>query len=224
MKRALVVIALVAACSDSSITVPQWLAQADAVCRDSQALVEELGQPESVADITRIAGERVTIREAELDRLEQLAVPAEIEAEVDAMLEAFSLANGELAEIPSSGDLGAIVRAVRDARAEVVAARRQAANLGLLDCGLDPSDLNDTVTFLEAEQVRERLISAFGADGELAPDEITCIVDRVLAQIGPERIAGQAVDGAPLDDETIGAIDAAVGECLSPDRLAEIEG
>ena len=141
MKRAALLIPLVVALTacggDSALSRTDFVAQADAVCRDFEQEADALAPPAGKADIARYVDQALPIFDSGLQRLRALKVASTIDQAVDEWLRSMT-ASRDLLE-----DLGAAAAAKDDARFLDLDAQhyglddhadRLGRNLGLTDC------------------------------------------------------------------------------------------
>jgi hypothetical protein len=146
---ALAVIAVtVAACGSSSgassvqksgtLSKPQWIAAADAICSTAKARVSALDKPTTTAELVTQLNHLIEIFAQELKDLRSLVPEAKDQASVNTVVEAAglqeTLARG-LLEVAKSGDTTAITAYTEANAAKVQQAQRVAQQYGLKVCG-----------------------------------------------------------------------------------------
>lgn len=126
--------------SGERLTRADWVAAADAVCRELKERLDDLGEPGDLADLAKLTGKALPIVEDELGRLRELRPPAELQAEVNAWL-----ATGDesletlraVGKAADQGDLAAVSRIGAEAQRNEQRSDRLARGLGLTDCAED---------------------------------------------------------------------------------------
>ena len=115
----------------------EYVRQADAICEDYERRLDELGDPQSIRDLGRLAGEARPIAQEGVAKLKELKPPEELEPEVDEWLELNDLSVrriGELGEAAGAGDEDRVQEIARDAAADEERADDLAREIGLKAC------------------------------------------------------------------------------------------
>ena len=124
--------------SGDRLTAAEFRQAADAICAEYDQKIQDLGQPESLEDLTAFIGRAIPIIEEGFNKLEELQPPEELEADWDRAIEV----NGENLELTK--DLQAAAESGNEERVQEILAQagqneeetdRLARELGLQRCG-----------------------------------------------------------------------------------------
>ena len=120
-----------------TLTKAEFVAQANAICKDYDARIDALGDPGSIEDLVGLAEKAKPIAEDGVARLRALKAPENLQASYDEYL-ATGDANIELlvqlGEAAKSGDVAAIEKIGTEGEENADKAHGIAAELGLTDC------------------------------------------------------------------------------------------
>lgn len=124
--------------SGDRLTAAEFRQAADAICAEYDQKIEDLGQPESLEDLTAFIGRAIPIIEEGFNKLEELQPPEELEADWNRAMEV----NGENLQLTK--DLQAAAESGNEERVQEILAQagqneeetdRLARELGLQRCG-----------------------------------------------------------------------------------------
>jgi hypothetical protein len=124
--------------SGDRLTAAEFRQAADAICAEYDQKIQDLGEPESLEDLTDFIGRAIPIIEEGFNELEELQPPEELEADWDRAMEV----NAENLQLTK--DLQAAAEAGNDQEVQEILARasqneeetdRLARELGLQRCG-----------------------------------------------------------------------------------------
>jgi hypothetical protein len=118
----------------------EFQTQANAICKEFEAKVEALPEPQNAAELADYADQAKEIFAEGLGRLRDLQPPEDAQADYDAFLDNGEKAAGrldELVEAARTGDEAALNRVVEQADKEDAEADRMAQRVGLTDCAND---------------------------------------------------------------------------------------
>ena len=120
-----------------TLTKAEFVAQANAICKDYDARIDALGDPGSIEDLVGLAEKAKPIAEDGVARLRALKAPENLQASYDEYL-ATGDANIELlvqlGEAAKSGDVAAIEKIGTEGEDNADKAHGIAAELGLTEC------------------------------------------------------------------------------------------
>lgn len=132
----------VAACGGGGggdrLTLDEYLAQADAICKEFDGKFGDLGEPESAADAGKLVRDGKVLAEEQLAKLRELRPPEDIEAKVD---EAYNALDDQIALFDDFADA---VEAEDSAKVEEITGKLDDLNetadgvakeIGLETCG-----------------------------------------------------------------------------------------
>jgi hypothetical protein len=139
----LVASALAASCGGGGgdpLTKEEYIAEADAICKDANEQIDALGEPQSAEDIAEFAEQAVAIGEEQLAKLRALRPPEADEATLNGAYELIEqqldLAR-QLGPAAEEGDLARIQELVAEGQRINDEADQIAADYGLEECGSD---------------------------------------------------------------------------------------
>ena len=120
-----------------TLTKAEFVAQANAICKDYDARIDALGEPGSIEDLVGLAEKAKPIAEDGVAKLRALKAPEDLQASYDEYL-ATGDVNIELVvqlgEAAKSGDVAAIEKIGTEGEENADKAHGIAAELGLTDC------------------------------------------------------------------------------------------
>ena len=120
-----------------TLTKAEFVAQANAICKDYDARIDALGDPGSIEDLVGLAEKAKPIAEDGVARLRALKAPENLQASYDEYL-ATGDANidllVQLGEAAKSGDVAAIEKIGTEGEDNADKAHGIAAELGLTEC------------------------------------------------------------------------------------------
>jgi hypothetical protein len=137
---ALVLAVLAAGCGGGGgdrLSEEEFQEQANAICARFEDRIDELGQPQSIDEVTKFVDEAIPVVNEEIGELEGLEPPEELEDEFDRMLaEARKTvqAGQKLGEAAESRDEAALRAAIEEGEAASNEADEVATKLGLDAC------------------------------------------------------------------------------------------
>jgi hypothetical protein len=138
---ALVVAALAAGCGGGGdgdrLSKEEFQKEANAICARFEGRIDELGQPQTVDEITDFVDEAIPVVNEEIAALDDLDPPAELEGEYDRMLAEGRKtveAGRKLGEAAESRDEAALRDAIDEGQEASDRADEIATDLGLTDC------------------------------------------------------------------------------------------
>jgi hypothetical protein len=124
----------------TALSKSEFVAQANAICKDYDARIDALGDPASLEDLVGLAAKAKPIAEDGVAKLRALKAPEELQAGYDEYL-ATGDVNIELlvqlGEAAKSGDVAAIEKMGTDGEDNADKAHGIAAELGLTECAKD---------------------------------------------------------------------------------------
>ncbi|MEX2464265.1 MAG: hypothetical protein WD428_00155 [Gaiellaceae bacterium] len=124
--------------SGDRLTAAEFRQAADAICAEYDQKIQDLGEPESLEDLTAFIGRAIPIIEEGFNKLEELQPPEELEADWNRAMEV----NAENLQLTK--DLQAAAESGNDERVQEILAQasqneeetdRLARELGLQRCG-----------------------------------------------------------------------------------------
>jgi len=123
-----------------TLTKAEFVAQANAICKDYDARIDALGDPGSIEDLVGLAEKAKPIAEDGVAKLRALKAPEDLQASYDEYL-ATGDVNIELlvqlGEAAKSGDVAAIEKIGTEGEDNADKAHGIAAELGLTECAKD---------------------------------------------------------------------------------------
>jgi len=126
--------------SGERLTKAEYAAKADAVCREFQAQVDELGEPQTLADLAALADKALPIVEEGVGKIRDLKPPEELQATVDEWIvtgdKSIKQLNG-LRDAAKAKDRAAIQRVATEAQRNDEKSERLATKLGMTACAQD---------------------------------------------------------------------------------------
>jgi hypothetical protein len=129
--------------SGDRLSAAEFREAADAICAEYDQKIQELGEPESLEDLTEFIGRAIPIIEEGFDKLDDLQPPEELEADWDRAIEV----NAENLQLTK--DLQAAAESDDEERVQEILAQagqneeetdRLARDLGLQRCGEEGSE------------------------------------------------------------------------------------
>jgi hypothetical protein len=135
-----VLILLVAACGgggDARLSEEEFQSQANAICAKYQKQLDELGTPSSLDEIPELVDQALAILNKEVDEIDALNPPQELQSDVDKLLAATDrtrAAADDLSTAATSGDQAAVQQALDEGNAATKEADDLASSLGLDEC------------------------------------------------------------------------------------------
>lgn len=126
--------------SGGTLTKAEFVAQANALCKDYDARIDALGEPAGIEDLVALAEQAKPIAEEAVAKLRALTPPEDLQAGYDEYLATGDVnvaLLAELGEAAKSGDVAAIERIGTEGEANADKAHGIAAELGLADCAKD---------------------------------------------------------------------------------------
>jgi hypothetical protein len=129
--------------SGEQLSAAEFREQADAICAEYDQKIQDLGEPESLEDLTAFIGRAIPIIEEGFNKLDELQPPEELEADWDRAMEV----NAENLQLTK--DLQAAAEAGNEQRVQEILAQasqneeqtdRLARDLGLERCGEEGSE------------------------------------------------------------------------------------
>ena len=120
-----------------TLTKAEFVAQANAICKDYDARIDALGDPESIDDLVVLAEKAKPIAEDGVAKLRALKAPEDLQASYDEYLATGDVnikLLAQLGEAAKSGDVAAIGKIGPDAEDNADKAHGIAAELGLTEC------------------------------------------------------------------------------------------
>ncbi len=135
----------VAGCSgggggDDRLSKDEFIAQADAICKEANEKLDALGEPASFEEVASLAGDAIAIQEDAIAQLRALEPPAEDEAtlnEAYALLDRQVEVGRQIQEAAAAGDAAKIEELVAEIEPIDEEADQIAADYGLEECGND---------------------------------------------------------------------------------------
>lgn len=128
------------AAAGTTLTKAEFVAQANALCKDYDARIDALGEPAGIEDLVALAEQAKPIAEEAVAKLRALTPPEDLQAGYDEYLATGDVnvaLLAELGEAAKSGDVAAIERIGTEGEANADKAHGIAAELGLADCAKD---------------------------------------------------------------------------------------
>jgi hypothetical protein len=125
---------------DGRLTKEEFIAAADAICKEANAKLDALGTPTTLEQIAKFAGDAITIQEEALADLKALKPPAADEATIN---EAYALLDQQLElgrqieAAAKEGDQAKIQELVGEVQPIDSQADQIAQDYGLKECGND---------------------------------------------------------------------------------------
>lgn len=122
------------------LTKAEFVAQANAICKDYDARIDALGDPGSIEDLVGLAGKATPIAEDSVAKLRALKAPEDLQAGYDEYLASGDVNVAlltQLGEAAKSGDFAAIEKIGTEGEDNADKAHGIAAELGLTDCAKD---------------------------------------------------------------------------------------
>jgi hypothetical protein len=129
--------------SGEQLSAAEFREQADAICAEYDQKIQDLGEPESLEDLTAFIGRAIPIIEEGFNKLDELQPPEELEADWDRAMEV----NAENLQLTK--DLQAAAETGNEQRVQEILAQasqneeqtdRLARDLGLERCGEEGSE------------------------------------------------------------------------------------
>jgi hypothetical protein len=129
--------------SGDRLSAAEFREAADAICAEYDQKIQDLGEPESLEDLTEFIGRAIPIIEEGFNKLDELQPPEELEADWDRAIEV----NGENLQLTK--DLQAAAESGDEERVQEILAQagenegetdRLARELGLERCGEEGSE------------------------------------------------------------------------------------
>lgn len=131
---------LVAACGgggDARLSEEEFQSQANAICAKYQKQLDALGTPASLDEIPELVDQALAILNKEVDEIDALNPPQELQSDVDKLLAATDrtrAAADDLSAAATSGDQAAVQQALDEGNAATKEADDLASSLGLDEC------------------------------------------------------------------------------------------
>ena len=131
--------ATVSACGggDDRLSQDEFRQQANSICAKTNAKIEALGNPTSVADVPDFVSRGIPLLRQGIAELRALKPPADLEVTYDRMLDETAKtipAAQSLADAAEKGDAAAVQKAEAQAQAASDSSNRLATDLGLDQC------------------------------------------------------------------------------------------
>lgn len=129
---------LATGCGEEPLSRAEYVTQADAICTDYAARQDKLGEPKSVKDIERLAGQTKPLVEEQLGKLRDLQAPDELADDAGAaydLLEQQLPKIDELVTAAKANDVKRIEKIAADAGTLDDQANAKAKAIGLKVCG-----------------------------------------------------------------------------------------
>ena len=123
-----------------TLTKAELVAQANAICKDYDARINALGDPQSIEDLVGLVEEAKPIAEDAVAKLRALKAPEDLQASYDKYLATGDVNIeflAQLGEAAKSGDAAAIEKTGTDGQSNADKAHGIAAELGLTECAKD---------------------------------------------------------------------------------------
>jgi hypothetical protein len=125
---------------DDRLTKEEFIAQADAICKEANDKLDALGEPANIEEVATFAEDAIAIQEDALARLRALKPPAEDEAtlnEAYALLDQQVELGRQIVTAAEAGDVAAIEEIVAQGEPINDQADQIATDYGLKECGND---------------------------------------------------------------------------------------
>lgn len=123
--------------SGGTLTKAEFVAQANAICKDYEARIDALGEPGSVDDLVDLAAKAKPIAESGVAQLRALKPPEELQTRYDEYLATGDVNVALLAQLgiaAKAGDFAAIEKVGTEGEDNSDKAHGIAAELGLTEC------------------------------------------------------------------------------------------
>ena len=121
----------------TALSKAEFVAQANAICKDYDARINALGDPQSIEDLVGLVEKAKPIAEDGVAKLRALEAPEDLQAGYDDYLATGDVnieLLGQLGEAAKSGDAAAIEKIGTEGEANADKAHGIAAELGLTEC------------------------------------------------------------------------------------------
>jgi hypothetical protein len=211
---------------EAALTLDEWVEEADAICEEANEAGDEVGSPESVADVIELAPDLYDVAEAQYEDLVDLGLPDE---EADTVEEALELLDEQLSILEQIVDAGddeeAVTELLEEGQAISDEADGLAADLGLEVCGAgEGSDSTTTTegdttdTTLSADAGLSELLAAGLGDLGLTAEESSCVSDGMVAEYSVTELA----ELDPNDPAVQSVIVEILFTCVTPERIVEL--
>lgn len=123
--------------SGGTLTKAEFVAQANAICKDYEARIDALGEPGSIDDLVDLAAKAKPIAESGVAQLRALKPPEELQTRYDEYLATGDVNVALLAQLgiaAKAGDFAAIEKIGTEGEDNSDRAHGIAAELGLTEC------------------------------------------------------------------------------------------
>ena len=135
----LALVVLAAACGGGNdLTKAQFVKQADAICQKYDAKISAVPRPQSLNDVGQYMDRVIPLFKDEVDAIDGLKPPKEIEGRVDGMVASARktvTAAEDLRDAAKKKDEAAVRKALHDGQAASASSDKAARDLGLKRCG-----------------------------------------------------------------------------------------
>lgn len=221
-----------------TISLDEWVEEADAICEEANEAVDEIGEPEDLDDLREMAPDVVEIFQQQLDDLEALGLPDEQADDVERALELLDEQIALIEDLEDAEDEAEVEDIIAEGTELDEEASEIAQDLGLEVCGSDTdSDSDDTDTTETTDATSSDGAAAWDTGDPIADaiaeqsfngllaagfneTESECIVSGVLDAFTVDELVEIAESGDQTEIRE--ASEAATLECVSTERLVEI--